>query len=180
MLNRAICVFAAAFAVGPTAGMVLAQDLPAPGDLTLRSGDTITWTPAGPHRLQFGGTFTVTIGNTAKTFTLTAPADIEKVLTNFTPPLPPKPASGPDVRVFPKATKVTATVKTDFGTPSVSQFLFTCGAHPDIMVTVPFSIAPAAAGQPARAVQIISDPSLQWLLKTAAGNKTLNVNMTKP
>jgi hypothetical protein len=162
--------------LGLSVATLLGQGKPTAADLTLRPGDTITWTPAGPHKVQFGGTVTVNVGGQSTTITLTSPTDIEKVLTNFSPALPPKPASGPDVRIFPAATKVTATVRPDAAAQSVSGLTFTCGAHPNLMATVPFTFAAAAAGQPSRQAEIVSDPSFQWFLKTAAGNKTLNVN----
>src|SRR4029077_12034548 len=37
-------------------GLLYAQVPPlTPDDLTLRPGDTITWSPISPHRVQFGG-----------------------------------------------------------------------------------------------------------------------------
>jgi hypothetical protein len=46
--------FLVAFLGSPAS--VLAQGAPTPDELTLRPGDTITWTVNGPHRLRFGGT----------------------------------------------------------------------------------------------------------------------------
>lgn len=150
----------------------VAQPPAAPADLIVRSGDTITWTPVGVHRVRFGGTLASS--------TLTPGTDIEKVLTKFTPPLPAKPASGEDVRIYPAATKVTAVVKAGADTQGVPSFFFTCGfqPHSPIMITVPFVIQPAVAGQAPRTIEIISDPTgaLQWLVKTASGNKTLKRN----
>jgi hypothetical protein len=174
-MRRNVLVAVVCVALALSFARIHAQGKPTEADLTLRPNDTVAWIPApgSPHKVQFGGTVTATVGGQPTQLTLTAPSDIEKIFTDFNPPLPPKPASGPDVRVFAAGQKVTAKVKAD----AVPQFFFTCGAHPNQMVTVPFLIKPADASKPQRAVQIVSDPSLQWLLNMDDGTKkTLNRN----
>ena len=146
-----------------------AHNTPTPEELTLRPGDTVTWIPAPQHSLRFGGNVT----HNGKPLALTAPADIEALLTNFKPPLPPKPKSGEDTRVFRPGEKVTATVSADAAKHKVAEFFFTCGVHPNPMVTMSFVIKPAGADQMPRTVEIDGGPGFVWFLKTPTGNKSL-------
>src|SRR5712664_718334 len=85
----------------------LAQESPPPltaDDLGVCPEDTITWTPESPHRLRFGGS--VTTPNST-TVTLTPFADVQKVLTSFSPALSVD-ANG--VALGGSATKITAQV----------------------------------------------------------------------
>jgi hypothetical protein len=163
-----------------TSGVALAaEDPPASAaERALRVGDTITWTPQGPHRLRFGGSVTHNGPLALTTF-----SDVQKVLENFNPPPPPAGADG--VVSWPAATKVTAKVKADTGTPAVAEFFFTCGfpAHSSQMVTAPFKVEPALPGQPARNIQIVSaiDNNLVWwALQTTPGNATGNRSLRRP
>jgi hypothetical protein len=159
-----------------TSGAVLAaEEQPASAaELTLRVGDTITWAPQGPHRLRFGGS----VNNGA--LALTKFSDVQKVLGNFTPPPPDASADG--AVSWPAITKVTTKVKADSGTPAVTEFFFTCAAHMDAMVTVPFKVESALPGQPARNIQIVSahDLPLRWVLQTTPGNTTGDRSLRRP
>jgi plastocyanin len=150
------------------------EPAPTPAELTLRPGDTITWTPDPPHRVRFGGS--VAHGGT---LALTPFAEVEKILD-----ITPKLTAGSDgIARAGTGEKVTATVKADADKAGVPEFFFTCGfpAHPDIMVTVSFKIA-AAAGQPARDVRISPADSgtPRWLLHTTPGNAAGDRKLTRP
>jgi hypothetical protein len=141
---------------------------PTPAELTLRPGDTITWSTSGPHRLRFGGTVTHGGAN----LSLTPFADVQKVLD-----LNPALSAGPDgVAMGGVGATVTATVKANAATQGVAEFFFTCGhvPHNGIMVTVPFKID-ASGGQPARNLQIVSANPPRWVLKDAPDK-----NMNRP
>jgi plastocyanin len=166
-----ILIFLGALTVGP--GSLLAQEPPpTPADLTLRPGDTITWSPNAPHLVRFGGTVT----HKGAQVVLTPFSDVQKVLDISPPPLT---VDAQGVALAGSGQKVTATVKTDAPTSGVAEFFFTCGfvPHTGLMVTVPFKIA-ASSGQPARNVQIVSVSAgtPRWVLKTPQGDK----NLTRP
>jgi hypothetical protein len=170
-----------AFAVlAATSGAALAAaEQPAsPAELTLRVGDTITWTPQAPHRVRFGGSV-----NHNGPLALTTFSDVQKVLENFNPPPPTAGADG--VVSWPAATTVTAQVKADTGTPAVTEFFFTCGfgPHGNPMVTATFKVEPALPGQPARNIQIISahdNAPIRWVLQTTPGNATGDRSLLRP
>jgi hypothetical protein len=162
-----------------TSGVTLAaEEQPAsPAELTLRIGDTITWTPETPHRLRFGGSVTHN-GPLA----LTKFSDVQKVLENFDPPPPP---AGADGVVSWPVTKVTAKVKADAGPPAVTEFFFTCGfgPHNGPMVTATFKVEPALPGQPARNIQIVSahdNAPIRWVLQTTPGSATGDRSLRRP
>lgn len=141
-------------------GLVSAQEPPPTLDeLTLRPGDTITWSPTAPHRLRFGGT--VTHNNIE--VKLTPFSDVQKIL-DVSPALK---ADAQGVALAETGAKVTAKVKADAATSGVSEFFFTCGftPHTGLMVTVPFKIAPSK-GEPARNVEIVSANPPRWILKS--------------
>jgi hypothetical protein len=153
------------FAVG--LGLLSAQEqAPTPDDLTLRPGDTITWSPSPPHRVRFGGT--VTHNNTA--VKLTPFEDVQKIL-DISPPLSADPQG---VALADVGATVTAEVKKDAATAVVPEFFFTCGfiPHTGLMVTVPFKIMPSD-GRPVRNVQIVSANPPRWILK-------IEKNLTRP
>ena len=162
-----------------TSGVTLAaEEQPAsPAELTLRIGDTITWTPETPHRLRFGGSVTHN-GPLA----LTKFSDVQKVLENFDPP---PPLAGADGVVSWPVTKVTAKVKADAGPPAVTEFFFTCGfgPHNGPMVTATFKVEPALPGQPARNIQIVSahdNAPIRWVLQTTPGSATGDRSLRRP
>lgn len=163
------------------APLFAAEEPPAkPEDLILRVGDTITWTPepGSQHRLRFGGTVTIN----GAPLELTKFADVQRVLENFSPTPPAVDANG--VVSWPAATRVTAKVKADSGTPAITGFFFTCGFNPHspIMVTVAFKVQPAAADQPARNIQIISahdDNPRRWVIQTTPGNDSGNRSLRR-
>jgi hypothetical protein len=163
-----------AFALGVStlgsAPFVPPEPPPTQQELTLHPGDKITWTPAAPHRVRFGGSITF---NNAP-LSLTPFSDVSKVLKDFNPPLT---ADAQGMAVAPTGTKVMATVSETAATSGISGFFFTCGfpPHSPGMVTVDFKIEPAPSGGQPRDVQIISSPNgpVRWLLKTADGNKNL-------
>jgi hypothetical protein len=135
------------------------EQAPTEQDLTLHPGDTITWSPSQPHRVQFGGPG------------VTAFSEVEKILTDIKPSLT---ANTQGVATAPAGAVVTATVRDDAATMGVSEFNFTCGFPPHTaqMVTVPFKIA-AGGGQQLRDVQIVSaNGPLRWVLKSP-GDKSL-------
>lgn len=148
---------------------VFAQEPPPTAEeLTLRPGDTITWTVNSPHKVRFGGTVT---HNNAP-LALTPFADVQNILD-----LNPALTAGTDgIALGPTGTdaKVTATVKSSAS--AGAEFFFTCGfgPHTSLMVTVPFKIA-AANGQPPRQIEIVSAGPPRWLLKTATGDKKLTL-----
>jgi len=147
-------------------GLPSAQEpAPTPDDLTLRPGDTITWSPSMPHRVRFGGT--VTHNNTQ--VTLTPFSDIQKVL-EFSSPLSADPQG---VALADSGVAITAKVKSDAATSGVPEFFFTCGfiGHTGLMVTIPFKITPSD-GRPARNIQIVSANPPRWILK--GEDKNLN------
>jgi hypothetical protein len=165
--------------IAATSGAALAaEEQPAsPAELTLRVGDTITWTPEGPHRLRFGGSV-----NHNGPLALTKFSDVQKVLENFDPPPPP---AGADGVVSWPSIPVTAKVKADAGTPAVTEFFFTCGfgPHNNPMVTATFKLEPAMPGQPPRNVQIISahdNAPVRWVLQTTPGNATGDRSLRRP
>lgn len=133
----------------------LAQPAPTDADLTLHPGDRITWTTVAPHRLQFGGA------------NVTSFADVQKVLKDIDPPLLVDDQGIAKGR--PNST-VTATVRDDAATSGVATLNFTCGAHPALMVTKPFTFA---ADRQSRDVQIVSAPPPTWILKTDHGDTKL-------
>ena len=149
----------------------LAQEPPPTAqDLTLHPGDKITWTPAAPHRVRFGGS--VNFNNAP--LALTPFSDVSKILKDFNPPLT---ADAQGVAIAPTATKLTATVSETAPASGVSGFFFTCGfpPHSPVMVTVGFKVEPSPPGSQPRDIQIISGPNgpVRWLLKSADGNKNL-------
>ena len=160
MLLKVVMVVAA-LAVVPT---LTAQTGPTPEELTLRPGDTLTWTTQSPHRLRFGGSVT----HNGKPLPLTLFADVQKVLEfNVAPTVD---AQG--VAKWPSGAPLTATVKKDAGTTGIKEFFFTCGfdMHANVMVTASFTIA-ARGSEPQRKVEIASASPAKWLLKP--GDKDL-------
>lgn len=153
-------------AIGGGPLMAQAESAPTADELTLRPGDTITWAPASPHRVRFGGTVT----HQGAQLPLTTFAAVENLI-EITPKLTPD-ANG--IALAGVGEKVTASVKST-AAPG-EEFFFTCGfpPHTGMMVTVAFKIAAAAAGQPARNIEIVSANPPRWLLKTPAGDKSLN------
>jgi hypothetical protein len=145
---------------------VPAQTGPTPEELTLRPGDTLTWTTAAPHRLRFGGTVT----HDGKPLSLTSFADVQKILDLS--PAPTVDAQG--IARWLAGAKVTAKVKTDAAKQDVKEFFFTCGfdPHATIMTTVSFTIAAAGAAPP-RMVDISSGNPPRWVMKTPSGDKDL-------
>lgn len=137
-----------------------------PEELTLRPGDTVTWTVNPPHRVRFGGSVTFN----GAPLPLTTFADVQKIF-DLTPALT---AGSNGIALGPTGAnaKLTGKVK-----PTASgSFFFTCGfpAHSNLMVTVAFTVA-APNGQPARNVEIVSaGPPPHWVLKTPSGDKDLN------
>jgi hypothetical protein len=151
----AIC----AAVLGLSLASALAQPVSTPADRVLRPGDTIQWTPAGPHKLRLGGAG------------LTPITDVDKVLT-FSPP----PASEADgTREWDKLQVVTATVKGNADTQSVAQFIFTCGAHPVQMKSRSFTFESKPPGQNPRTFAIRSDPALKWIMQKPDGSGEVQV-----
>jgi hypothetical protein len=112
----------------------------------VRQGDTIQWIAAAgpPHKLKFGAAGTTPI------------ADIEAIL-EFKPPLvngESKATSG---------TLQTATVKEDKATVGRT-FVFTCGFHPDRMLSLAFTVAARDAGQTPRTHTVMGEAALHWHL----------------
>jgi hypothetical protein len=180
-MSKTFLAALSAFAMlAATSGAALAaEEQPASAaERTLRVGDTITWTPEGPHRLRFGGSVTHN-----GPLELTKFSDVQKVLENFTPPAPAADANG--VVSWPAATKVTATVKADTGSPPVTEFFFTCGfpPHTGPMVTAAFKVEPAVQGQAPRNIQIISahdNAPIRWVLQTTPGNAAGDRSLRRP
>jgi hypothetical protein len=144
---------------------------PTPEDLTLRPGDTITWTPSAPHKVRLGGP-AVTHGG--KPVALTPFSDVQKILT-LQPALT---ADAQGIATTPGTTPVTATVKQDAVISGVPGFNFTCGfvPHYGLMVTVPFTItAQSSPAQPPKTLQIVPANGPIWILKTPQGDKRLTV-----
>src|ERR1051325_1600292 len=100
----------------------LAQSQSRPEDRTVRKGDTIVFTVPAPHKLQLTGS--------AGGVQLPTAADIANLFT-LTPPLPP-------TGIYNAGKAVTAKVKED---ATVTTFRFTCGQHPDDMLSHPFTVA---------------------------------------
>lgn len=162
-------LFACSAILAISMGQLSAQESPPSSeDLTIRPGDTITWSPVG-HQVRFGGSVT----HNGATLALT-PIDAVKKVLDLNPP-PPNPEPAGFVR-YDHGVKVVATVRADAATSGVSEFFFTCGFDPhfDLMVTVPFKIQPAD-GQPTRNVEIVSADPPRWVLKTPQGDKILTL-----
>ena len=145
-------------------GLIAQEVPPTPEELTLRPGDTITWTPSRPHRLRFGGTTTVD----GEPVVLTPFSEVSRILEAFDPPLT---ANSDDIALGPTGTPVSAKVRADAPLQDIREFFFTCGFRPHVtrMVTVPFTIAPAAEDYAPRHFQIsTANGPLRWLLKLGA------------
>jgi hypothetical protein len=145
-----------------------AEPPPTPDDLTLRPGDTITWTVNTPHKVRFGGS--VSFNNAS--LDLTPFKDVQNIL-DLDPALT---ADDDGIALGPTGTNVKVTGKVKATASAGAQFFFTCGfpQHSDIMVTVAFTVA-APNGQPARNIEIVSKGGpIRWVLKTAAGDRNLN------
>jgi hypothetical protein len=169
---------------------VQAAEIPTPptdDELTLRPGDTITWSPASVHRVRFGGKVrpNTTDFPTNNNVQLLSFTDVKKVL-NIAPITPDFVVTG-DIAKAGQAQKVVATVKADAHTQGVPALIFTCGfsdGHADDMVTVSFKFAPPlpAPAPASRNIEIITangppPPGAihRFLLKTAAGEKSLTL-----
>ena len=126
-----------------------AQTISTPVDRVLRPGDTIEWVPTTPHHLQLGSAG------------LTPLTDVDKILT--VSPAPASDAGG--VRTWSGGQAVTATVKGNADMQGVAYFVFTCGGHPVLMKSQPFTIESKSAGQKPRTFRIRSDVSLKWILQ---------------
>jgi hypothetical protein len=170
---------------------LLAAEIPGPPtdeELTLRPGDTITWSPDSVHRIRFGGKVRT---NTAKFPTnnnvqLPSFTDVKKVL-DIAPIDPDFEVTG-DIAKAGQLQKVVAKVRANAHTLGVPGLIFTCGfspSHGDDMVTVSFKFAaplpPAPAPAP-RNIEIITADGApppnaihRFLLKTAAGEKSLTL-----
>jgi hypothetical protein len=145
-------------------------------ELTLRPGDTITWSPENPHRIRFGGSV-VHGGNMVR---LPSFDTVKKVLDIvLMPTMPPLEVTGEVAKSATAPQKVVATVIADAHMAGVTEFFFTCGfnePHANNMVTVSFKFAAPISGQ-RRNVEIITaevfPPNHRFLLKTPAGEKKL-------
>lgn len=169
-------------------GPIQAAEIPTPPtdqELTLRPGDTITWSPSSVHRVRFGGKVRPDSADfpTNNNVQLPSFTDVKKVL-DIAPIAPDWTITG-DIAKAGQAQKVVATVKANAHTLGVPELIFTCGfsdGHADDMVTVSFKFAPplpAPAPAP-RNIEIITangpPPSgaiHRFLLKTGAGEKSL-------
>jgi hypothetical protein len=139
---------------------------PTADELTVRPGDTITWTVSPPHQLRFGGSVT----HSGAPLALTPFATVQTIL-DLNPAMTPG-TDGIALGPTGAGAKVTATVKSSAA--AGSEFFFTCGfgPHNNLMVTVPLKIA--AASGPPRQIEIMSAMPPRWVLKTATGDKNLN------
>lgn len=154
---------------------------PTEEELTLRPGDTITWSPSGVHRIRFGGKVrpNATDFPTNNNVQLPSFTDVKKVL-NITPITPDFDVDG-DVAKAGGAQKVVATVRDNAQTLGVPALIFTCGfsnGHANDMVTVSFKFAAAAAPPAPRNIEIITangGATHRFLLKTPAGEKNLTL-----
>jgi hypothetical protein len=132
-----------------SAGFAQTITISTPADRGLRPGDTIQWAPVYPHYLQLG------------LAGLTPLTEVDKILT-FSP-APASDAGG--VRTWSSAQVVTATVKDNADMQAVANLIFTCGGHPILMKSQPFTIESKPAGQNPRTFRIRSDLSLKWILQ---------------
>jgi hypothetical protein len=179
-----IIVFIGMLALIP--GRIHAAEIPtSPTDeeLTLRPGDTITWSPSSVHRVRFGGKVRPDSGDfpTNNNVQLPSFTDVKKVL-DIAPITPDWTITG-DIAKAESAQKVVATVKANANTLGVPELIFTCGfsdGHADDMVTVSFKFAPPLPAPAPRNIEIITangppPPGAihRFLLKTDAGEKSL-------
>ena len=146
-------------------------------ELTLRPGDTITWSPGNPHRIRFGGS----VMHSGNAIRLPSFQNVQKVLDLvLMPATPPFEVAGEVAKSGTTPQKVVATVKADAHMAGVMELFFTCGfndVHANNMVTVAFKFAAPAPGQ-RRDVEITTapepgPPNHRFLLKTPAGEKKL-------
>ena len=140
-------------------GLVHAQQMSTPADRILRPGDIIQWDAATPHRLRVGGT-----GQTSL-------SDVDKTLS-FTVDLTPAPGNARDGE---SDTPVTATVKDGADTQGVATFVFTCGAHPSLMRSQPFTFEAKPAGQNPRTFAIKAGSSFKWVMEKPDGSGQVQV-----
>jgi plastocyanin len=119
----------------------------APPEVIVRPGDTIQWVGTGnpPHKVRFGANGATPVD------------DINKILENITPPL----ANG-DGPVLNGTTSLTAKVK-DNAEVVGKTFVFTCGIHPPVMLSLQFTVA-AKDGPTPRIHKITGEPGLHWHL----------------
>jgi plastocyanin len=161
MNKRAALIFLSmAMWIAATTGDAVAQSGPTPDDLTLRPGDTITWSGPG-HVVQFGGS--------AAGVTLTPLADVQKILT-FTPPLDVNDGAGFSTKD--QVPLVTAKLNANADQQGVSAFDFICAIHAPLMHSRPFTVAPKA-GHLDRTVKIKA-VGTSWMLETAHGDVLLD------
>jgi hypothetical protein len=171
-----------ALAMAPPVRAAEIQTPPTDEELTLRPGDTITWSPSSVHRVRFGGKVRPdnTDFPTNNNVQLPSFAGVKKVLDIA--PINPDWAVTGDIAKAGQAQKVVATVRANAHTLGVPELIFTCGfsdGHADDMLTVSFKFAaPAVPAAPPRNVEITTTndpppPNHRFLLKTAAGEKNL-------
>lgn len=139
-----------------------AQAGPTPEDLTLRPGDTITWSGLG-HVVQFGGS--------VAGVTLTPLSDVQKVLS-FTPALDISQDGKSGFSTKDQTPLVSAKVNANADQQGVSAFDFICVIHAPSMHSKPFTIAPKD-GHADRVVKIKS-AGTRWMLETAHGDVRLD------
>lgn len=157
--------------------VVQAAEIPTPPtdeELTLRPGDTITWTPGSPHRIRFGGSVT----HSGQTVTLPSFDNVKKVLDLVLQPAASFEIDGEVAKSGTEPQKVVGTVKANAHLAGVPELIFTCGfniIHANNMVTVSFKFA--APGPARKDIEIITmeqaPPNHRFLLKTSAGEKKL-------
>jgi hypothetical protein len=182
-------IFGLIFSFAVPSSLLQAAEIQTPltdEELTLRPGDTITWSPSSVHRIRFGGKVRPDKGDfpTNNNVQLPSFTNLKKVL-NITTPIDSDFAVTGDIAKAGEAQKVVAAVKADAHTLGVPELIFTCGfsdAHADDMVTVSFKFAAPLPGPTPtpRNIEIITangepPPGAihRFLLKTAAGEKSL-------
>ena len=146
-MSRTRVLFATALAA--IACAVASAYAQAPPEVIVRPGDTIQWvlgSGSPPHKVRFGAN-----GATPVT-------EVKQVLGNFSTDLTPA-GDGPALTV---GTPFTAKVL-DTAEPGKT-FIFTCGIHPPVMLSLQFTVAAKVPGQAARTHKIVGETGLHWHL----------------
>src|ERR1700694_1072786 len=168
MINRsALVCLTTAIWIACSIADAAAQAGPTPEDLTLRPGDTITWSGPG-HVVQFGGS---AAGGTTLPPPLTPLSDVQKVLS-FTPALELSSDGKSGFSTKDQTPLVSAKVNANADQQGVSAFDFICVIHAPSMHSKPFTIAPKDVH--ADRVVKIKSAGTKWMLETAHGDVRLD------
>jgi hypothetical protein len=128
-------------------------------DRTLRQGDSIEWVSVsgGTHQVRFGGN----VGGT----TLTKIADVQAILSFPPAPAPQLTINGDIGSGPPAGTGLLLQAKVKDDAIVGATFIFTCGIHPNGMISQQFKVAAKDPTQPARTIKIKGVTGMHWRLE---------------